>query len=152
MTSFLHTSYQQTIFRCNTIAKHSRYCTSPKLARQFSSIIGCITGRIDPIATIEIIMFTIGISYELNDIDLMVMIIDICNRIQYNWNFMDRITVMNHVCGTFNHGIAFAIAIGIWIEISLLFLSYASSIIFENAVSHLNTLLIIECIYTIIVM
>ena len=62
---------------------------------------------------------------------------------------MDRITVMNHVCGIFNNGIAFVIAIGIWIILPLSFLLYESLIIFEKTVSHFNTLGINdhECTY-----
>ena len=79
------------------------------------------------------------------------MRIDICNRMQYNGNFINRITAMGYVCGIFNNGIAcvlFVIAIDIWIEVlvsSLSFVSYASSIIFEK--TGLKTPSIIECIY-----
>ena len=67
----------------DVILQQNSQCTP---TRQFSSTIGCIVGRIDryPIATIEIIMFITEISYELNDVDLMTMIIDICHRIQHN--------------------------------------------------------------------
>ena len=93
----------------------------------FRFIIGCNVGLVDPIVRIAIIMFVIGISYELNDVDFMVIRIDIRNRIEYNRDVMTGITVMStsYICGIF---------IGILIE----------TIFLKKIVSHLNKVSTIE--------
>ena len=114
--------------------------SSNSFARQSSFIIGCNVGLVDPIVRIAIFTFIIAISYQLNDVDFMVIRIDIRIRIEYNQHVMTGITVMNtsYICGIF---------LGILIEISTLsLLSHASSIILKNIVAHLNKVSAIECV------
>ena len=143
MQLYQHLVSTDNIIKRNTGMEQSMYSTG--LARQFSCIL--IAGNaalIDPIATIAILVFIIGIDYRVNDVDLSVVRIDIYNKIEYNWDRLDRVTQTRHVCDIFNgiaFGIAIGIAIGILIEISSL------SINFDETCPHLNTVSTIEFVY-----
>ena len=113
------------------MTKQSMYYTS--FATQLSFIIGCKLALIDPIAIIAAIVLEIGIGYELRNVNRTAIRIDICNKIQHNWDRMHRITVGSHV---FNE-IEFVIAIIIDILIKLSPLSpflNALSIVFDGII------------------
>ena len=123
------------------------YWTS--FVQRFSYIVGRNFDLIHPIVTIAAIaaiVLVIRICYELNNVNSIAIRTGIYNKIGYNCNLMDRVTIDNHVCGIFSR-IALVIAIGIWIKISSLSLFlHVLLTIFDKIISHLCKLSTIECV------
>ena len=132
------------VLNCITPKEQLMFCTS--CGEQFFSIIGCNFDLMDLIAAIVVIMFVIEIEYELNNVNSIAIRIEIDNRIGYNWDLMDRITVRSHVCDVFN-GIVLVIVFCMLIKMSSLSLLHILSFILGHSILYLHKLSKIECVY-----